>query len=109
MKYKLIIDKNVEEEILAIVHEPSSLTEQIENLVYSFTGADFILGCKDDETRKLAFQEMECITILNRKVIAIDGMVINTVFRTGFAIWRRFCPLILYALTNPPLLMNIAF
>ena len=73
MKYKLIIDKNVEEEILAIVHEPSSLTEQIENLVYSFTGADFILGCKDDETRKLAFQEMECITILNRKVIAIDG------------------------------------
>ena len=73
MKYKLIIDKNVEEEILAIVHEPSSLTEQIENLVYSFTGADFILGCKDDEMRKLAFQEMECITILNRKVIAIDG------------------------------------
>ena len=73
MKYKLIIDKNVEEEILAIVHEPSSLTEQIENLVYSFTGADFILGCKDDETRKLAFQEMECITILNRKVIAIDA------------------------------------
>ena len=72
MKYKLIIDKNVEEEILAIVHEPSSLTEQIENLVYSFTGTDFILGCKDDETRKLAFQEMECITILNRKVIAID-------------------------------------
>ena len=29
MKYKLIIDKNVEEEIIAIVHSPSSLTEQI--------------------------------------------------------------------------------
>ena len=30
MKYKLIIDKNVEEEeIIAIVHAPSSLTQQI--------------------------------------------------------------------------------
>ena len=34
MKYKIIIDKNVEEEIIAIVHRPSSLTQQIENLVY---------------------------------------------------------------------------
>ena len=29
MKYKLIIDKNAEEEIIAIVHAPSSLTRQI--------------------------------------------------------------------------------
>ena len=72
MKYKLIIDKNVEEEIIAIVHEPSSLTEQIENLVCSFSGADSIMGHREEEIRKLAFQEIECITILNRKVIAID-------------------------------------
>ena len=72
MKYKLIIDKNVEEEIIAIVHAPSSLTQQIENLVCSFSGADCIMGHRDDEMRKLAFQEIECITILNRKVIAID-------------------------------------
>ena len=72
MKYKLIIDKNVEEEIIAIVHTPSALTQQIENLVCSFSGADCIMGHRDDEMRKLAFQEIECITILNRKVIAID-------------------------------------
>lgn len=72
MKYKLVIDKNVEEEIIAIVHEPSSLTEQIENLVCSFSGADSIMGHREEEIRKLAFQEIECITILNRKVIAID-------------------------------------
>ena len=65
MKYKLIIDKNAEEEIIAVVHAPSSLTQQIENLVY-------IMGYRDDEMRKLAFSEIECITILNRKVIAID-------------------------------------
>ena len=72
MKYKLIIDKNVEEEIIAIVHTPSSLTQQIENLVCTFSGVDSILGYRDDEMRKLAFGEIECITILDRKVIAID-------------------------------------
>ena len=72
MKYKLIIDKNAEEEIIAVVHAPSSLTEQIENLVCSFSGADSIMGYRDDEMRKLAFHEIECITILDRKVIAID-------------------------------------
>ncbi len=72
MKYKLIIDKNVEEEIIAIVHAPSALTQQIENLVCSFSGADSIMGHKDDEIRRLSFGEIECITILDRKVIAID-------------------------------------
>jgi len=72
MKYKLIIDKEAEEEIIAIVHAPSSLTQQIENLVCSYSGADCIMGYRDDEMRKLAFSEIECITILDRKVIAID-------------------------------------
>ena len=72
MKYKLIIDRNAEEEIIAIVHAPSSLTEQIENLVCSFSGADSIMGHRDDEMRRLAFEEIECITILERRVIAID-------------------------------------
>ena len=72
MKYKLIIDKDAEEEIIAIVHAPSSLTEQIENLVCSFSGVDCLMGYRDDEMRKLAFQEIECITVLDRKVIAID-------------------------------------
>ena len=72
MKYKLIIDKHAEEEVIAIVHAPSSLTQQIENLVCSFSGADCIMGYRDDQMRKLAFSDIECITILNRKVIAID-------------------------------------
>jgi DNA-binding LytR/AlgR family response regulator len=72
MKYKLIIDKEAEEEIIIIAHAPSSLTQQIENIVCSFSGADCIMGYRDDEMRKLVFQEIECITILDRKVIAID-------------------------------------
>ena len=73
MKYKLIIDKTVEEEIVAIVHAPSSLTEQIENLVCSYSGIDSIMGYRDDEMRKLTFREIECITIIDRKVIALDA------------------------------------
>ena len=73
MKYKLIINKDAEEEITVIAHGPSSLTQQIEDLVCSHSGTDSIMGYRDDEMRKLPFSEIECITILNRKVIAIDG------------------------------------
>ena len=72
MKYKLIIDKDADEEIIVVVHAPSSLTAQIEDLVCSFSGADHIMGYADDEIRKLTFGEIECITVLDRKVIAID-------------------------------------
>ncbi|MBR2474221.1 MAG: LytTR family transcriptional regulator [Clostridia bacterium] len=72
MKYKLIIDKDAEEEIIAIVHTPSSLTQEIEDLVHSFSGADFIIGYREEEMRKLPFGEIECITVMDRKVIAID-------------------------------------
>ena len=72
MKYKLIIDKNAEEEITVIAHAPSALTQQIEDLVCGYSGADSVMGHRDDEIQKLLFAEIECITILNRKVIAID-------------------------------------
>ena len=72
MKYRLVIDKEAEEEIVARVHAPSALTRQIEDLVCSYSGADSLLGCREEELRRLAFSEIECITILDRKVIAID-------------------------------------
>ena len=72
MNYKLIIDNDAQEEIIAIVHAPSSLTQEIEDLVRSFSGADFIMGYREEEMRKLSFKEIECITVLDRRVIAID-------------------------------------
>ena len=72
MKYRLIIDKNSEEEVIARVHAPSSLTEQIENLVFSYSGAESITGYRDDEMRKLTFSEIECITVIDKRVIAVD-------------------------------------
>ena len=72
MKYKLIIDKHADEEIIAIVRATSTLTRQIEDLVCSYSGAESIMGYSDDEMRKLEFSQLECITIIDRKVIAID-------------------------------------
>ena len=72
MKYRLIIDKQAEEEITVVAHGPSSLTKQIEDLVCQYSGADHIMGYREDEIRKLFFEEIECITVLDRKVMAID-------------------------------------
>lgn len=72
MKYRLIIDKTAEEQVVVTAHAPSALTEQIENLVRGFSGEDFLMGYRDEEMRKLAFSEIECVTVLDRKVIALD-------------------------------------
>ena len=73
MKYRLILDKDAEEEIIAVVHAPSALTAQIEDLVRSSSGTDHILGCRNDELRRLAFSDIECITVLDGKTYAIDS------------------------------------
>lgn len=73
MKYRLVIDKDAEEEIIAVVHAPSSLTAEIENLVLGFSGVDSIVGYGDDGMRKLKFEQIECITVIDRRVIAIDS------------------------------------
>ena len=73
MKYKLIIDKEAEEQITATVHAPSALTRQIEDMVRGFSGSDWIMGFQDEGMRRLPFNEIECVTVIDRKVIAIDS------------------------------------
>lgn len=72
MKYKLIIDKNAEEEITVVAHAPSSLTQRIEDLVFTFSGVDCVMGYRDGEMQRLSFGQIECITVIDRRVIAID-------------------------------------
>jgi DNA-binding LytR/AlgR family response regulator len=40
--------------------------------VCGFSGADSILGYREEGMKRLAFSEIECVTILDRKVIAVD-------------------------------------
>lgn len=73
MKFKLIIDKNAQEEVIAIVHSPSALTQQIEELVCGASASDSLMGYRKDEMRRLELKEIECITVIDRRVIAIDS------------------------------------
>ena len=72
MKYELIIDKDAPESVIVTARAPSALTQKIEDLVRNCSGTDSILGFREDELRRLQFSDIECITILDRKVMAID-------------------------------------
>ena len=72
MKFKLIIDKERDEEIIAYVHSESDLTRDIENLVLGYAGSDNILVIGEDEMMYLSFSQIECITVMDRKTYAID-------------------------------------
>ena len=72
MKFRLIIDKTQEEEIVATVREPSALTEQIQQLVLEYSGADRITAYDEDDTKLLQFQEVVCITVQDGKTYAVD-------------------------------------
>ena len=72
MKYELIIDRAAQESVIVTARAPSALTQKIEDLVRTYSGTDSILGSREDELRRLLFSDIECITILDRKVMAID-------------------------------------
>ena len=72
MKFSLIIDKTQEEEVIIRAHNPSALTEQIEALILAHNQTDRIAAYRDDELRILKFSQIECITVLDGKVTAID-------------------------------------
>ena len=73
MKYELIIERDAQESVIVTARAPSALTQKIEDLVRSYSGTDSILGFREDELRRLQFSDIECITIIGRKVIAIDA------------------------------------
>lgn len=73
MKFKLIIDKEKDEEVVATVHDRSPLTDQIEQLVMQHAGADRIAAYTEDEMKMLLFSDIECITVLDGRTYAIDS------------------------------------
>lgn len=72
MKFKLIIDKSKDEEVIATVHERSALTDRIELLVMQYAGTDRIAAYLEDDIRLLPISEIECITVLDGKTFAVD-------------------------------------
>ena len=70
MKFKLIIDKEKDEEIVVTAKDRSPLIEEIESLVSQYT--DRIAGYTEDDIKMLVVSEIECITVLDGKTYAID-------------------------------------
>ena len=71
MKFRLIIDKEKDEEVVAIVHARSALIDEIEALISKHT--DRIPGYIEDDIKMLSVSEIECITVLEGKTYAIDS------------------------------------
>ncbi len=69
MKFRLIIDKNRDEEVFVYAHEKTKLIEDIENLV-SENGFE-LMGFIDREAVKLNLAEVYCFISENNKVFAV--------------------------------------
>ena len=73
MKFKLIIDKEKEEEVVATVHNRTALIDEIEALILKHAGTDRIPGYTEDDIKMLSVSEIECVTVLEGKTYAIDS------------------------------------
>lgn len=73
MKFKLIIDKGKEEEVVATVRNRSALIDEIEELILRYSGTDRIPAYTEDDLKMLPISEIECITVLDGKTYAIDS------------------------------------
>ena len=71
MKFRLIIDSEKEEELVATVHARSPLIDEIEALISRH--ADRIPCYLGEDIVMLAVGEIECVTVLDGKTYAIDS------------------------------------
>lgn len=69
MKFRLIIDKSADEEVVVYAHEKSRLTEEIEKLVIESNVE--LMGYKEYEAIKLNPADVTCFVCENNKVFAM--------------------------------------
>ena len=75
MKFRVIIDKTKEEEIVATVHQRTDLIDEIEAIVLRDERTDALAAYQEDEIRLLDLTDVECITANDGRVYAVaeDG------------------------------------
>ena len=71
MHFRLIIDKNQEEEVVVTAHRRTALIDEIEALLSLHT--DRIPGYTEDDIKMLSVSEIQCVTVLEGKTYAIDS------------------------------------
>ena len=73
MKFRLIIDKEKDEEVVITAHQRTALIDEIEALIQNNAGADRIPGYTEDNIKMLSVSQIECVTVLDGKTYAIDS------------------------------------
>ena len=71
MKFRVVIDKTKEEEIVATVHQRTDLIDEIEAIVLRDECTDALAAYQEDEIRLLELSDVECITADGGKVYAV--------------------------------------
>ncbi len=71
MKFKLIIDPRLEEQVVVTAHSRSDLTDALEAHVRSYSGADQIPGYTDGSLVLLKFTDIACVNVLEGSTWAI--------------------------------------
>ena len=69
MKFRFLIDKNREEEVIVYAHKKTKLVESIENIVKEDNFE--LIGYADREAVKLDLADVYCFTVENNKVYAV--------------------------------------
>ena len=73
MQFRLIIDKEKDEEVVVTAHARTALAEQIEALVQKYDDPARLVGYAEDAIKMLSVSEIQCITVLDGKTYAIDA------------------------------------
>jgi len=74
MKFRLVINPDLEEEVVVTAHKPSPLTDRLEQLVRRCEGHDCLAAYTEDEMKELPFHEIACLTTSGGKTWAIDRL-----------------------------------
>ncbi len=73
MRFKLIIDEDKSEEVVATVKRRSSLTAEIEKICLEYSGDDKIPVYGYGEVKLMDVSDIECVTVLDGKTYAVCG------------------------------------
>ena len=73
MKFELILNKEASESVVATVRERTELIDKIESMVMAHDKSDRIPAYTEDGMRILKFSEIDCITVIESRTIAIDS------------------------------------
>ena len=92
MKFRLIINKDKDEEVVATVHNRTALTDEIEALILRYAGAERIPGYRGEEIKLLSVSEIECITVLDGKTYAIDSQNCHYRIKQRLYEWEQQLP-----------------